>query len=68
MRQIIVYKTHRGTWVAECPSLPGCVRHAETRDEAIDAIREAVHEYIWELRQHNAPIPEDRFEAAIVYV
>lgn len=68
MRQIIVYKTYRGDWVAECPSLPGCVRRANTKAQAIDAIREFVQQYIQELKAQNAPIPEDEFEAAIVYV
>lgn len=68
MRQVIVYKTQHGDWVAECPSLPGCVQRAPSKGEAIDAIREAVHDYIQELKSQNAPIPEDQFEAAIVYV
>lgn len=24
-----------GVWVAECPSIPGCVSQEETRDEAL---------------------------------
>lgn len=68
MRQVIVYKTQHGDWMAECPSLPGCVRRAPSKGAAIDAIREAVREYIHELKQQDAPIPEDQFEAAIVYV
>ena len=29
-------------WVAECPSLPGCVSQGNTRTEAIANIREAI--------------------------
>jgi predicted RNase H-like HicB family nuclease len=68
MRQVIVYKTQHNDWVAECPSLPGCVTRAETKPEAVDAIRQAVQEYIQELKQQQAPIPEDDFEASIIYV
>ncbi len=31
-----------GVWVAECPSIPGCVSQGGTRDEAIANIREAI--------------------------
>jgi predicted RNase H-like HicB family nuclease len=31
-----------GVWVAECPSIPGCVSQGITRDEAIANVREAI--------------------------
>ena len=31
-----------GVWVAECPSIPGCVSQGATRDEALANIREAI--------------------------
>lgn len=68
MRQVIVYKTERGDWYAECPSLPGCKCRAESKEQAIDTVRVKVYEYLRELKEQNAPIPQDEFEAAIVLV
>ncbi|HEV3272668.1 MAG TPA: type II toxin-antitoxin system HicB family antitoxin [Candidatus Methylacidiphilales bacterium] len=31
-----------GVWIAECPSIPGCVSQGQTREEAISNIREAI--------------------------
>jgi predicted RNase H-like HicB family nuclease len=31
-----------GVWIAECPSIPGCVSQGNTRDEAVANIREAI--------------------------
>jgi len=31
-----------GAWVAECPSIPGCVSQGETPKEAEENIREAI--------------------------
>jgi predicted RNase H-like HicB family nuclease len=31
-----------GVWVAECPSIPGCVSQGATKDEAIGNLREAI--------------------------
>jgi len=31
-----------GVWVAECPSIPGCVSQGKSREEALENIREAI--------------------------
>jgi predicted RNase H-like HicB family nuclease len=31
-----------GVWIAECPSIPGCISQGETRQDAIANIREAI--------------------------
>ncbi len=31
-----------GIWIAECPSIPGCVSQGQTRDEAIANVSEAI--------------------------
>ena len=31
-----------GIWIAECPSIPGCVSQGITREEALSNIREAI--------------------------
>jgi predicted RNase H-like HicB family nuclease len=35
-------RSEEGVWVAECPSIPGCVSQGDTRDEALANIREAI--------------------------
>jgi predicted RNase H-like HicB family nuclease len=31
-----------GAWVAECPQIPGCVSQGQTKDAAIDNVRDAI--------------------------
>ena len=31
-----------GVWIAECPSIPGCVSQGGTREEALVNIKEAI--------------------------
>ncbi len=31
-----------GVWIAECPSIPGCVSQGTTKTEALENIREAI--------------------------
>ncbi len=35
-------RDENGAWVAECPSIPGCVSQGSTRDEAVSNIEEAI--------------------------
>jgi predicted RNase H-like HicB family nuclease len=31
-----------GVWIAECPSIPGCVSQGNTREEALSNVQEAI--------------------------
>jgi predicted RNase H-like HicB family nuclease len=68
MRQALIYPGEDGFWVAECPSLPGCISQGETRDQAIANIREAIEGYIRALQDDSLPVPEERFDALLVAV
>ena len=68
MRQVILFRDESGGWVAECPSLPGCISQGDSREEAITNIREAVALYIEVLREDGQPIPDDTSEACLVAV
>ena len=68
MRQVVLYPGEDGYWVAECPSLPGCVSQGKTKDEAVTNIREAIQGYILTLQADGLPIPEEKFEAIVLAV
>jgi predicted RNase H-like HicB family nuclease len=31
-----------GVWIAECPSIPGCVSQGSTKEKALENIKEAI--------------------------
>jgi len=68
MRQVLIYRGEDGYWVAECPSLPGCISQGGTREEAATNVREAIEGYIEVLKEDGLPVPEEKFEALIVAV
>ena len=68
MRQVFLYPGEDGYWVAECPSLAGCISQGETRQAAIANIKAAIESYIAVLEDDGLPVPEDRFEALVVAV
>ena len=46
-----------GIFVADVPSLPGCISQGKTRAEVLRNIKEAIEVYIESLKVHNEPIP-----------
>jgi predicted RNase H-like HicB family nuclease len=68
MRQVIIYPGEDGYWVAECPTLPGCISQGRSREEAVENIREAIRGYISALQEDGLPIPKEHFETLVVAV
>ena len=68
MRQVVVAPGEDGYWVAECPSLPGCISQGRSREEAIANIKEAIEGYILALQDDKLPVPEEHFDTILVAV
>jgi len=68
MRQVLVYPGEDSYWVAECPSLPGCISQGNTKEEAISNIKEAIAVYIDALEEDNLPVPPDNQKAAVIII
>jgi predicted RNase H-like HicB family nuclease len=45
-----------GVWIAECPSIPGCVSQGETRDQALNNIQEAIAACLEVRTEHGLPL------------
>jgi predicted RNase H-like HicB family nuclease len=68
VRQVIIYRGEDDYWVAECPSLPGCLSQGKTKEDAVANIREAIRGYISALEEDKLPVPEERFDAVLMAV
>jgi predicted RNase H-like HicB family nuclease len=68
VRQVIIYRGEDDYWVAECPSLPGCLSQGKTKEDAVANIREAIRGYITALEEDKLPVPEERFDAVLMAI
>lgn len=68
MRQVILTPGEDGYWVAEVPSLPGCISQGKTREDALTNIKEAIEGYIAALKDDSIPVPEENFEVLVAVV
>lgn len=55
--RVIIEPDEDGVYVAEVPTLPGCISQGQTRAEAIENIKEAIAAYLESLNAHGEAIP-----------
>jgi predicted RNase H-like HicB family nuclease len=53
----LIEQDEDGMFVAEVPSLPGCISQGRTRAESIENVREAITVYLESLEAHGEPVP-----------
>ncbi len=55
--RVLIELDEDGIFVAECPSLPGCISEGKTRDEALANVKDAIEGYLHSLDKHGEPVP-----------
>jgi predicted RNase H-like HicB family nuclease len=55
--RVLIEQDEDGMYVAEVPALPGCLSQGQTREEAVENVREAIAAYLESLEEHDDPIP-----------
>jgi predicted RNase H-like HicB family nuclease len=65
-RQVLLYPGEDGYFIAEVPSLSGCISQGKTREEALTNIEEAISLYIEVLQDRGELIPSDEVEVVLV--
>jgi predicted RNase H-like HicB family nuclease len=40
--RVTIDRDEDGVWIIECPSIPGCVSQGETKEQALENIKEAI--------------------------
>ncbi|MBI4226646.1 MAG: type II toxin-antitoxin system HicB family antitoxin [Candidatus Omnitrophica bacterium] len=63
--RVLIEQDEDGVYVAECPSLPGCVSQGKTYREAQRNIQEAIQGYLESLHKHHDPIPPTIHETLV---
>ncbi len=55
--RVLIEQDEDGVFVAEVPSLPGCVSQGATRSEALNNVQKAISGYLESLEEHDEPVP-----------
>ena len=57
MEYVVILEKGDSSYGAYVPDLPGCVAVGDTRDEAMELIREAIELHIESLRENGEAVP-----------
>jgi len=68
MRYLVVVEEGHTSFGAHVPDLPGCVAVAETEEEVLALIREAIELHLDDLKRRGLPIPRPSSTAQVVEV
>jgi predicted RNase H-like HicB family nuclease len=63
--RVLIEQDEDGIFVAEVPSLPGCISQGQTRSEATENIKEAIALYLESLTAHNEAVPPSIIEELV---
>ena len=55
--RVTIEQDEDGVYIAEVPSLPGCITQGMTRSEAVENVKEAIELYLESLEAHGEPVP-----------
>jgi predicted RNase H-like HicB family nuclease len=55
--RVLIEQDEDGIFVAEVPSLPGCISQGNTRVEATENIKDAIELYLESLQAHDEAVP-----------
>ena len=65
---VYLQKAEEGGYIVSAPALVGCVTQGETKEEALEMIKDAIEGYISSLKKHGETIPSEKGEVEKVSV
>jgi predicted RNase H-like HicB family nuclease len=55
--RVTIEQDEDGSFITQCPSLPGRISEGKSREEVLSNVRDAIHGYLAGLKKHDEPIP-----------
>lgn len=55
-----------GIWVVECPSIPGCVSQGQTKQEALENIKDAITACLQVRAERGMPLTVETYQVEVV--
>ena len=68
MRYLVVFEKGESICGHHVPDLPGCIAAAETREEVVELIREAIDFHIEDLLERGEAIPPNSSESELIEI
>jgi predicted RNase H-like HicB family nuclease len=63
---VTIDRDEDGYWIIECPSIPGCVSQGDTREEAIENIKDAIKVCLDVRAERGMPLTVETSQVEVV--
>ncbi|MCH8841247.1 MAG: type II toxin-antitoxin system HicB family antitoxin [Planctomycetes bacterium] len=63
---VTVDRDEDGIWIAECPSIPGCVSQGKTKDEALENVKEAIKSCLEVRAEKGLPLSIETSQVEVI--
>jgi predicted RNase H-like HicB family nuclease len=63
---VTIDRDEDGVWVVECPSIPGCVSQGETKQEALENIKDAISGCLQVRAERGMPLTVETYQVEVV--
>ncbi len=55
-----------GVWIVECPSIPGCVSQGQTKQEALENIKDAISACLQVRAERGMPLTVETYQVEVL--
>jgi predicted RNase H-like HicB family nuclease len=63
---VTVDRDEDGAWIVECPSIPGCVSQGQTKQEALENIKDAIAACLQVRAERGLPLTIETHQVEVV--
>ena len=63
---VTIDRDEDGVWIVECPAIPGCVSQGQTRDEALENVKDAIRHCIEVRLERGHPLDMETGQVEVV--
>ena len=63
---VTVDRDEDGIWIAECPSIPGCVSQGKTKDEVLENVKEAIKSCLEVRAEKGLPLSIETSQVEVI--
>lgn len=62
---VTIDRDEDGVWVVECPSIPGCVSQGQTKQEALENVKDAIVACLQVRAEHGMPLTVETHQVEV---
>jgi predicted RNase H-like HicB family nuclease len=63
---VTIDRDEDGVWIVECPSIPGCVSQGQTKDEALENVKDAIKQCLEVRAERGLPLTIETRQIEVV--